>query len=95
MDRQNILERQNIQERQDKSKSKRMIEITHAKRDGSENSSMITGDNNFDNMGPMKMGSQVNDSKMQRRHRIFDPVGKSPSVSPQNKVVSPNPLINT
>ena len=46
-------------------------------------------------MNSKQLSSQVNDSKIQRRHKIFDPVtNKSNSVSPQpnNRPLSP---INT
>ena len=46
-----------------------------------------------------QVSSQVNESKLQRRHRIFDPVSNtSSSVSPNNahsKVVSPISRLNS
>jgi len=71
--------------------------MTHVKRDQSENS-FITSDN-LESASSKQMGSQFNDSKIQRRHKIFDPVSKniSSSVSPQphNRAVSPLTSLST
>ena len=74
-----------------------MIDLTHVRKEYSESSSVITGDN-FDSLNSKQLGSQVNDSKLQRRHKIFDPVtNKSNSVSPQpmNRPVSPISSLTT
>lgn len=98
------LERQ-LQDQQEKSKKK--LEVTHAKKEAkqvSESSSVLTGDNNqYESVSTNKFASQVgssqfnshlsnnecNNSKINRRHKIFDPVGKANSVSPCNKALSP------
>ena len=66
--------------------------MTHVRKEYTENSSIMTGDN-FESITSKQLSSQVNDSKIQRRHKIFDPVSGNTSSSvspqPQNRNISP------
>jgi type II secretory pathway component PulC len=76
--------------------------VTYARKEYSENNtSVLSADINFESgtnqthsQNQKLLGSQANDSKIQRRHRIFDASSKSPSVSPNTKVVSPLGSVN-
>ena len=88
---------------QKKAESKKKIDITYisqqngqdryAKKEQADSSILTGGEQNYSTTNPNKIGSQMSDnSKVMRRHRIFDPVGgaskESSSVSP-NRIVSP------